>query len=125
MLSRDNKITPYIKKIIEGKPIALATIRENGKPHVIVVTCYKVIGKNRILLCDSYMKTTLENIFKNNNVALVGWNEHYEGYEFWGRCKYFKKGRWLKICQNLKSKKGLPCKGAILIRVNKITRSKK
>ena len=78
MLNRGNKVTPHIKKIIEGKPIALATIRKNGKPHVIAVTCYKVTGKNRILLCDSYMRTTLENILKNNNVALVGWNEHYE-----------------------------------------------
>lgn len=117
------EISFRIKKIIEGKPVALATIR-NGKPYVIAVTCYKVVGKNKILLCDSYMRRTLENIQKNKSVALVAWSKNYEGYQFFGECKYYKKGKWFQLCKKLKAKKDLPCKGALLLKVNRITRSK-
>lgn len=64
------KITNHIKQIIENHPIVLATINKDGTPHLIGVTCYKVIGKTRILLCDTYMEKTLENISMNKNVTL-------------------------------------------------------
>jgi len=117
------KITSKIKKIIEGYPLALATIK-NGKPYVIVLTCYKAIDGNKILFCDTYIKKTLENIKKNNNIVMVGWSKDYEGYQFFGKARYFKKGKWFKLCKKLKKKKELPCKGAILVEVNKIVKSK-
>ena len=116
------EISPHIKELIEGKPIALATTKK-GKPHVIAITCYKVIGKNKILLCDTYMKTTLENIQDNSNVALVAWDKNYEGYQFSGKCKYFSEGKWFQLCKKLKAKKGLACKGALLVEISKIARS--
>ena len=117
-------ITTYIKKTIEGRPIVLATINEDGIPHLIGVTCYKVIGKTRILLCDTYMEKTLENIYMNKNVTLFAWNEYYEGYEFIGKVKYSTKGKWFRICKELKEKKNLPCKGALLVDIKKIVKSK-
>lgn len=117
------EITPHIREIIEGKPVALATLR-NGKPYVIAITCYKVVEKNKILLCDTYMETTLENIQNNSNVALVTWSKNHEGYQFFGKCRYFNRGKWFQLCKKLKSEKGLPCKGALLVEVGKITRSK-
>ena len=117
------EITPHIREIIEGKPVALATLR-NGRPYVIAITCYKVIEKNKILLCDTYMETTLENNQNNSTVALVAWSKDYEGYQFFGKCRYFTKGKWFQLCKKLKSAKGLPCKGALLVDVSKITKSK-
>ncbi len=118
------EITTHIKSIIEGNPVALATIDKDGKPYVIAITCYKVIGKDKLLLCDTYMENTLNNIKNNNNVALVAWSKDYEGYQFFGKAEYYKEGKLFHLCKELKAKKGLPCKGALLIKVDKITRSK-
>ena len=118
------EITPHIKGIIEGNPIALATIDERGRPYIIAITCYKVIGRDKLLLCDTYMKKTLDNIQNNSNVALVAWSKNYEGYQFFGKAEYYRDGELFHLCKKLKAEKGLPCKGALLIKVDKITKSK-
>lgn len=118
------EINLRIKRIIESNPIAFATVDEEGNPYVIAVTCYKVIGKNKILVCDTYMKKSLENIQNNNKVALVAWNKDYEGYQFFGKANYYNEGELFQLCKKLKAKKGLPCKGAILFEIDKIIKSK-
>ncbi len=117
------KITPKIKKIVEENPMALATVKD-GKPYVVAVACCKVMSNNEILVTDSFMKITVENILKNNNIALIVWDKRWEGYQFLGRCKYFKKGKWVQYVKKLKENRGLPAKGAILVKVSKIIKSK-
>jgi hypothetical protein len=117
------KINQEIKKVIENNPLSFATIKGN-KPYVIGVAYCKVIDNDRILITDNYMRTTLENIKKNPNVALVVWDKNWNGYQFLGKCKYYKRGKWLQYVKKMKENKGLPAKGAILIKVSTIIKSK-
>ena len=117
------KITKNIKKIIEQNPLAFATAR-NKKPYVIGVASAKVVNGDKIILTDNFMKTTVRNILENNNVALVVWNKRWEGYQFLGKAKYYKNGKWLNYVKKLKENKGLPVKGAIVVKVEKIIESK-
>ncbi len=111
------------KKIIENNPLALATVNVN-KPYVVGVAYCKVISKDKILITDNFMKSTVKNIIKNNNVAMVGWNKKWQGIQILGKAKYYKKGKWLNFAKKIKENKGMPAKGVILIRVNKIIKSK-
>lgn len=116
-------ILKRLKKLIEGNPIAFATSKSN-KPYVIGVAYCKVIGNDRILITDNYMGTTAKNIKKNPNVALVVWDKNWNGCQFLGKCKYYNKGKWLQYVKKMKENKGLPSKGAILVKVDKIIKSK-
>ena len=117
------KINPKTKKIIENNPVAFATISGN-KPHVIGVAYCKVLGKDTILITDNFMKSTVKNILKNNNVALVAWNKKWEGVQILGKVKYYREGKWLDYVKKMKENRGMPAKGAILIKVGKVIKSK-
>ena len=117
------EITPKIKKIIEENPIALATIKDN-KPYVIGVAYCKVIDSDKILITNNFMRSTVDNILENSNIAMVVWNKKWEGYQFLGKAKYHQKGKWLDYVKKMKENKGLPAKGAILVKVRKIIKSK-
>ena len=117
------KIITEAKKIIENNPISFATIK-NNKPYVIGVAYCKVVENDKILITDNFMKSTIENIIKNNNVALVAWDKKLNGYQFLGKANYYKKGRWLDYIKKMKENRDLPTKGAILVKVSKIIKSK-
>lgn len=117
------KINPKAKKIIENNPVAFATISGN-KPYVIGVACCKVLDKDTIIITDNFMKSTVKNILKNNNVALVVWNKKWEGVQILGKAKYYKEGKWLDYVKKMKENRGMPAKGAILIKVVKVIKSK-
>ena len=107
------------KKLIEKGVIALATCRNNN-PHVIPVACAKVVGKN-LVITDNFMKKTKENIKKNKNVALALWKGDHV-YKLSGKASYYNKGNWLEFVKKMKENKGLPAKGAIVIKVNGISK---
>jgi predicted pyridoxine 5'-phosphate oxidase superfamily flavin-nucleotide-binding protein len=117
------KITSSVKKIVEQNPLAFATVG-NKKPYVIGVTSCKVVEGDKILITDNFMKTTVRNLLTNNNVALVVWNKRWKGYQFLGKAKYYKNGKWLNYVKNLKANKEFPAKGAIVVKVEKIIESK-
>jgi predicted pyridoxine 5'-phosphate oxidase superfamily flavin-nucleotide-binding protein len=114
-------ITAQIKKIIENNPVALATCVKN-KPHVIAVAFVKVVGKNQIVITDNFMKICKKNILKNSRVALAVWDKKWNGHRIKGIAKYYDKGKWSDFVKSLKENKGLPAKGAILIKVNEIVK---
>jgi len=118
------EITPEMKELIEKNALALATIDSEGNPHCIAVGFPKVVSKNQILITDNYMAETRRNIQNNKNVALVvwcdNWKETCSGYELKGTTEYFKEGKWRDFVKNIPENKGEPCKGAILVTVNKI-----
>lgn len=117
-------ITKTIKKLIEENALGLATTDKEGNPHNIAVGDVKVISKNQLLISDNYMHDTIENIKKNPNVSLVVWNkewkEHCFGYELKGKAEYFTSGKWIDFIKKIPANQGEPCKGAILIAINKI-----
>lgn len=113
------KITAEAKKIIEENYVALATIDNNGAPNVIPVACVKVVGGNRVLITDNFMKRTKENIIKNKNVCLAVWNQKEQGYKLIGKAKYFSSGKWAKFVKQMPENKEFPAKGAIIVTVSK------
>lgn len=106
-----------IKNKLENSTIAVATISKD-KPHVIFILYPKLI-ENEIIITDNYMKTTIENLKKNSNISLA----FYEGEKGWrieGVAHYYNSGKWLDFVKSLPENKGLPAKGAIVIKVKKI-----
>lgn len=119
------KIDKFLKKVIEGNALALATTY-GDKPRVIAVGYPKVIGADKILLTNVYMQATIKNIKKNKNVSLAVWSRCWEkkcwGWAFEGTAKYYASGKWADFVKKMKENKGLKPKGAILITVKKIKR---
>ena len=73
------------------------------------------------------MNKTPKNIENNPNVALAVWNRNWEnddeceGYELKGAAKYYQDGQFDQVIA-IPENKGMPCKGAILVKVNEIKR---
>jgi hypothetical protein len=118
------KIDKELKGLIEKEAIALSTSYENGNPHVIFVGFVKVISDDEILITNNYMNETFKNLQKNNNVALAvcnsDWKNNCIGYEIKGIATYLKSGKWFDFVKKMPENKGMPAKGAILIKINKI-----
>lgn len=115
-----NEISSEIKKLIEGNPIAFATINTNGTPNVIGVAYVKVVSKNQIVITNNFMKQTAKNIEKKNNVCLAVWDKNWNGYKLIGKAKYLTTGKWKKFVEQMPENKGLAAKGAILITISKL-----
>ncbi len=111
-------IDKQLKKTLEENPVAFATLN-NGKPHCIAVT-YVKIKDDKIVITNNYMKTTIENIKRNNNVSLCVWNKNWEGYRINGEAEYFEEGEWYDFIKSIKGNENEPCKGAIVIKINEI-----
>ncbi|TSA56817.1 pyridoxamine 5'-phosphate oxidase family protein [bacterium] len=120
------KITPEIKKLIEGNALAIATTDDKGNPHCVTVGYPKVVSGSQIVLSAIYIGETLKNIERNNNVALAVWSRNWEevceGYELRGKAEYFTSGKWKKFVDNLPENKDEKTKGAVLVTVEKIKR---
>lgn len=117
-------INEGIKNMIENNAMGLATINKEGNPHNIAVAYVKVISKNQLIISDNYLKETIENIKSNPNIALVVWHSNWKencvGYELRGKAEYFTNGKWIDFIKKIPANKEEPCKGAILITLNKI-----
>lgn len=113
-----------MKKMIENNALALATISRTGQPHCIALGYVKVIGDRQLLVTNNYIRETVENISRVPQVALSVWNrdweENCEGYELIGRAEYFTTGSWLEKIKKIPENKGEPCRGAIIITVEKV-----
>lgn len=102
---------------MENSTIALSTVN-NSKPYIIFILYPKVV-EDKIIITDNYMKTTVDNIKRNNNICLA----FFEGERGWrinGKAEYHNSGKWLNFVKELKENKGLPAKGAIIINVEEI-----
>jgi len=118
------EINPGIQRIIEDNALGLATTDRNGNPHNIAVGYTKVISKNQIVISDNWLNETITNLKSNPNIALVvwasNWKENCIGYELKGTAEYFTEGKWIEFIKKIPINKDEPCKGAILVTVNKI-----
>lgn len=118
------EINSGMKKLIEENALGFASVDKKGIPHNIAVALVKIVSKNQLLISDNYLKETLDNIKINPNVSLVVWTPDWLknciGYELTGKAEYFTNGKWLEAMKNIPENKGAPCKGAILVTINKI-----
>jgi predicted pyridoxine 5'-phosphate oxidase superfamily flavin-nucleotide-binding protein len=117
-------INEGMKKMIEENALGLATAGKSGNPHNIAVGYVRVVSKNQLLITNNYLVETMENIGKNPNVSLAVWAKEWKksciGYELKGKAEYFTDGKWVDMIKKLPVNKGEPCKGAILVTINKI-----
>lgn len=113
-----------LKKLIERNACALSTVSVDGKPHAIAVAYVRVVNDNQLLITDNYMVETRTNIKANPRVALVTWNKNWEedrlGVSIEGRAEYFDESRWLDEVKQIPENKDEPCKGAVLVTIEKI-----
>jgi len=119
-------IDETLKNLIEENALAIATANKKAEPHCIGVGFVKVVSKNQILITDNYMNTTVKNILENPKISLVVWNKEWKddfvGYKMEGTAEYFKEGKWLDKAKKIPENKGMPCKGTIVVTLNKIVK---
>jgi len=113
-----------IRNFIESNPIAFATVTAESKPNVIGVAFVKVVSGDQILITDNYMNQTIKDIFQNKNVCLTVWDSELTGYKLIGQAEYFTSGKWKEYIEQIEENRGLPAKGAILVKISKIIQSK-
>jgi predicted pyridoxine 5'-phosphate oxidase superfamily flavin-nucleotide-binding protein len=109
-----------IKKIIENNLVVISTVLDKKFPNAVVVAFVKIVSDDKVLITDNYLNQTIKDLKKNNNVCLIVWNNKWEGYKIIGRAEYYKSGKWKKFVEAMKENKGLPAKGAILVKPEKI-----
>lgn len=123
-LIKNTKINAGMKKIIEENAMGLASVNKKNIPHNIAIALVKVINEDQLLISDNHIKETLENIKNNPNVSLVVWPGNWQdnciGYEFVGKAQHFTSKKWVKLIKNIPENEGEPCKGAIVVTINKI-----
>ena len=106
-----------IKEKLEKSTIAFSTINKD-KPHTVFIL-YPKIKDNKIIITDNYMKTSVENLKKNQNICLA----FFEGEKGWrinGNADYQSSGKWLDFVKELKENEGMPAKGAIVVDIEEI-----
>ena len=106
--------------IIEENAVAFATVDGKNKPNVIGVAYVKAVSENQVVITNNYMKQTIKNLEKNNNVCLAVWDKNWIGYKLVGTAEYFDQGKWKEFVEKMPENKGLPAKGAILVTISKL-----
>lgn len=117
-------ITPEVKKIIEKNPLALATADKKGHANVIAVAYPQVVDRKTVVITDNFMSHTRNNILANKSVCLAVWNSDWKGYKIVGKARYYEEGKWKKIVENITENHGLPIRGAIVVKVEKVIKLK-
>lgn len=117
-------INEGMKEMIENNALGLATVGEDGNPHNIAVGFVKVVSDDELVISNNYLEETIENLKRNSSVSLVVWERDWEencvGYELKGTAEYFTEGEWVDFIRKIPVNEGEPCKGAIVIKVNKV-----
>ena len=119
MAKKQISVMPY-KKLIEQNPLALATASKAGRPNVIGVAFVKVVSGKALLVSDNFMSQTRRNLAANNSVCLAVWDKQWKGCKLVGKAEYHSEGKWARMVKAMPENKGLPAKGAILVKIAKV-----
>lgn len=69
------KMPPKIKDIVaKQKSLPIATADKSGKPNVVFVTMWKILGDETLLFVDNLYNKTRKNIEANPNMAIVAYD---------------------------------------------------
>jgi predicted pyridoxine 5'-phosphate oxidase superfamily flavin-nucleotide-binding protein len=115
-----NIIDNKTKQLIEGNPVAIATVMPDGRPNVIGVALVKVVDNHRLLVTDNYMYQTLLDIRHDPHIVALVWSSDLKGAKLIGTAEYFDRGEWWERVRRIPANKDFPVKGAVLITVDKI-----
>lgn len=86
-------------KLIDGKPIHIATVRSDNNPNLSVASDVRVIDKNKIIISVNEMNNTQRNIENNPNVVITAFNEEWVGLRMFGKAKFYKEGEYYDYCK--------------------------
>ena len=114
-------ITDELKQLIENNPLAFSTVNKSNAPHTIYVLYAKVVDNTKILITDNYMQKTKENILINKKVSLSVLVRDV-AFELIGVAEYFSRGNYFEYVKNIPENKEGPCKGAIVVSVEKVVK---
>lgn len=116
------KINDEMRTLLKETDVwVLATADRNGIPNAVPILFAKLMGNDRLLLVDNFMKKTVDNIVVNTNVAVSVWKDK-TGYQFKGKAKIetsganFEAGEKMVKAINLE----LTPKGIVLVDIDSI-----
>jgi predicted pyridoxine 5'-phosphate oxidase superfamily flavin-nucleotide-binding protein len=116
-------IEPGIKKLIEANALAFCTVDQAGKPHAIAVAYCKVFD-DRIIISNSHIEESIENIKSSPHVSLAVWNKEWEdacvGFELKGTAENQTEGQWLEFVKTMPENEGCDIKSAVVVTVSNI-----
>jgi predicted pyridoxine 5'-phosphate oxidase superfamily flavin-nucleotide-binding protein len=110
-----------VKVLEEAGLWVLATADGEGVPNAVPIRWTKVLANDTLMLVDSFMKKSVENIASNPNVAVSAWKDS-TGYQFKGTASIetsgvnFENGKKMALEGNPK----LNPKGVVILRVDSI-----
>jgi hypothetical protein len=96
----------------EGSELVLATSSKDGKPNANIVVSLGFL-KDKLLVADCQMFTTIKNLKENKRIAVVG-----KYYKIRGSVEIFSAGKCFDLCQ--KKTEDRKVNHAILITIKEI-----
>ncbi|MDD3647685.1 MAG: pyridoxamine 5'-phosphate oxidase family protein [Candidatus Dojkabacteria bacterium] len=115
------KITREQKALLEKSIISLSTSSIRCRPNLVAVSCVKVVAADKILITDNFFGKTRKNLLENASVSLAVWSpKGAKGWQFKGVAKYYSRGRWKRLVDEMKENKGLAHKAAVVVTVKEV-----
>ena len=115
------------KELIDNRPTHIATVNNDEKPNLAVVSNIRVLDDNRIIISVNEMNNTQKNIEYNDNVALTVFNDQWVGIRMFGNAKFYDSGEYYDFCFKTFFPNGKVSpfgatkpKGALVITINEI-----
>lgn len=106
------------KLLEETKTWVLSTCGE--KPNAVPVF-FTSMKDGALVLYDVFMNKTLDNIKKNDNVAVTVFNDStLQGYQIKGTAKYTTENSLVEEGNAITSKFNLPTKGALIVQAQEV-----
>lgn len=100
----------------------LTTISKNGVPNTIYVSCCGIVGRRRVLICNSAFSKTMENLTNGSERAsFLFFAPGLAAYQFKGRIRHHTKGEAFEAGKTF-SKPGMPLHGIAEMEVSEAYR---
>jgi hypothetical protein len=95
------KLTPDMKEIFgKARIFIVATADKAGKPNGVPVAIAKLLSDEEILIGDTLMRKTRQNLAVNPVIAVTFWsNEDHYGYQVKGTARVESSGRLFEDAQ--------------------------
>ena len=116
------KINDEMRELLKKTDIwVLATADREGIPNAVPLGCVELMGDDRLLLVDNFMKKTVNNIAVNPHVAVSVWGEAI-GYQFKGKATIETSGKHFDAAVEMVKAKNaeLIPKGVVLVSIDSI-----
>ena len=108
------------KKLIDMKPLHIATVRQDNKPNLSVASDVLVLDKNKIVVSNNQMIYTPHNIQSNNNVVITSFDKNWVGLRMTGTAEYETSGANFELCVKEFQSDTCTPRGAIVVTVEQV-----